>query len=1023
MSSYRIHTFASGEGQPVPSCDMGGFKDNGEMVGAIGLYNSISPGIWLWSSADEGCHGHAVDVKEFVGYNTNDTVSKYDAINAVSVVDSENFLHVCWPDDDVDGNIHYFNTSNFTREVLYNYNTGNGISMTIDSSDNLYLAFAGENHDVYFMKRTSGSWGSVVTVDTTGDFSETIGDIVIRLDSNDIPQIAWSVGSYGPYGVVYAKATSTAGTNWNARVQLDGGANNYITSIVMSVNQSTDKAYVAWGERDVGFMCATNQSGSWTDPVTIDTENYTSGDISIGSGGRIHFIIDIICSYIYTDNADLSNLTKDEWVFSLGSYPKFFGPTGGTDDYAFMYYSYSGGTGLNIYKGANWTGVSDPGVNFGVGAIDEQDMDTQYPTISDFTVTGLNLTTVEATWDWDGDTANDLTPTFKYYRLYTSEVNQATAEARGSAAAATIDTRSVESQELSVSPGSTLYVAMFPCDIYGNEPPAGTYGDDSRTPPVVSITSLEQTDEVNGYVTITCVISDVNIDECKIRVYYGTTPGTQTNDPTLVGTEVDSTDPAQDPLPDVSNDETYQIGTNEPIEGSATGVTVAFKWDSHTDLGAVNDIYYIKLVGNDGLVDSAAVIDDIAIDSRPDQPSPPTIDNYTYNSITISQTPTTGEPTSTEYAIYIQGGTADNWLGSDGSLTDTEVWQTSDAWASTEISNLTPSTVYILYTKSRYSSSDDLESDNSDTTSQLLPSNPPTVSNFIINTPTDGSKKYTICYDMLDVDSSTVTVSFEYYNGTDYGAILNITGDVGEITGITGVAQTFVATWDAGGDYDDVTLTDTHLKILMDDTTQVITGTSDTFNLDTDNPVMPTDAYLSFASIGTDQMDISWNSNVTEAEQHFETYEIYLSTLSQVEANGRVTSDTCFLWDSNDDANLALTTIDTTTVTGLTHNSTYYCAFFAKDTYGNVSTVIEGSQATLRIYDITGSVLDQNGYGVPNANVFLYTKEDGNFINSTTTDSLGAYSFMVTNDNEHYIIVKKSKYGGGVTDGIFGVGR
>jgi len=1001
-------------------------KQNGELYMVCGGGSTLK----MYSSADLGANWHRVELNSLLGFS--------GSVSGSSIcIGSDDVIHVAF----VTTKVYYFNTKNFDLKEIATIKNGSlECYLAIDGNDKLHLIYVPADGYLSYTSSTDNgeNWSAEEEIDTS--FSPSCGAkgcMSMAIDNNNYPHVVWEYASSFESKATALMYSERTGGSWAGAVtiatagvgsQFEGGLN------VENTPGSAD-LYVVSTHFNFSYfsqMCYTNQSGSWAAGVTVST---ISGgirwiDIAISGDPYFQFLYGDTNSLMHASytNADLSGIVTTvtaETLLGPVYYQNFLqGAVGaGIEATAYVYYdaSYSS---TKFGKLDNWTSPAPTTSQTGGIRIGSRDfaLDTMYPSITAFTAAIDSSLQTTLSWDWDGGSsgAHDIN-TFDSYTIYGSLVSQADANAKGGTeySGGDLNIRTTESYTITHGVG-TIYYAMFTKDIYGNESPTGTYTANTATAPLISSVTAAQTTSSNGHVGIVAVVTDANNEGLKLKVVYGTSTA-GTDDPTLYGSSVDKTTPVQSPLPDINNANTYQVGTATNITGTCDGSIVEFRWDSHTDLGAVNSTYYIGIIASDGtLTSNTEWSSGFTIDSRPDKPDPIVEVSKTAASITFNQTATTGETESTEYAIHVAGDWS-GWVTAGGGTAASENWQTSTNWTNTTLSGLTKLTDYTFYTRSRYSAEDPLVSDDSDTITITTPSIAPLITTVTISTPSDGSKQYTIEFDLSDEDNTILTLSYEYYDSSDYRPINTASGHFGEVA-VSTISSTYTMTWEAGSDANDLDIASCKIRITADDKTNRYTKESGNFKLDTKNPdTGSAELYLDKETINSIQ--VTWSATCTTEEINFDTYEIYVSSDSQSEASSRTTSATCILWNKDNDANLAYTTATTAVITGLTFNTTYYFAFDAVDTFGNYSTVLENSTATLAIYDITGQIKDQNGYFIPNATLYVYRRSDGALVTTTTSDTNGDFSFIVNDDNNYYIVAYKSLYGAGVLDNIVGVQR
>jgi hypothetical protein len=281
-----------------------------------------------------------------------------------------------------------------------------------------------------------------------------------------------------------------------------------------------------------------------------------------------------------------------------------------------------------------------------------------------------------------------------------------------------------------------------------------------------------------------------------------------------------------------------------------------------------------------------------------------------------------------------------------------------------------------------------------------------------------GNKKYTIVYTLKDADSTTETVQIQYNNGSAaYFDCLNLDGDFGSLTGITTANKYKMVTWDAGLDFNNQEVTSDIKVIATDSSGSTGNATSSSFSLDTLNPSFASGVTLTVSDYSYNSVTLIWSAAVTET--NFSKYEIYFNSTSLIDALNK----TGTVWDDDDDATLATKTTLTTTITGLSDNTAYYFAIFAKDTSLNYSTSEIGTSVTT--YDsltFSGYTRDYNEYTIGNVTVGLYRRDTGALILTTTSNSsTGLFTFTFADIAEsYYIIGYKANLKSGINDNLTG---
>lgn len=188
-----------------------------------------------------------------------------------------------------------------------------------------------------------------------------------------------------------------------------------------------------------------------------------------------------------------------------------------------------------------------------------------------------------------------------------------------------------------------------------------------------------------------------------------------------------------------------------------------------------------------------------------------------------------------------------------------------------------------------------------------------------------------IVYTLQDANNDTQQLNvYEYsLDNSSWNTMTTATDeDHSGLTGLSsssaGEAHTFV--WDACADVDGVDDSSVYVRLRSNDgVNNSSTTTSAAFAVDCAAPTGL--SQLTFDETNEQSVTVTWTA-ATEA--HFSHYEIHYGTNETNVNNG-----TASVWSDSDDAALGSLTTDTTTITGLTSETTYYFRIWAVDTFGN----------------------------------------------------------------------------------------
>ncbi len=401
---------------------------------------------------------------------------------------------------------------------------------------------------------------------------------------------------------------------------------------------------------------------------------------------------------------------------------------------------------------------------------------------------------------------------------------------------------------------------------------------------------------------------------------------------------------------------------------------------------------------------------------KPATPDSPTVANVGVSSADVTpdddDTDAAGiAPATFDHAIYISGP-GGGWVDTDGTITGSEVWQDVSTWGTITVIGLQTMTAYTAATKVRNPNDTSVESDLSTAVPFATGSTPPVIQNVQVSVPGDGSKYYVLEADIQDEDDVSLTVVWLYDIGAGFVSAVQVSGDVGVVTGVPASPgwKHITANWNAGSDIPGEEIAAAEIRLQVDDIVNRVTDDSAAFILDTKDPVISATLTASEPTLTTTRL--TWSAQAVEG--YLSTYELYISTVSIADAvakNG-------IKWDKDDDVDLGTLATLTTVVTGLTDTTPYYAALYAKDIRGNSSNeVVTESFVTASNYIISGRAQDQNGYLVPGATATPYLELTGAKAGTAdTTDSQGLYSIEVIEAGPFFVVVSKTGYGSYVED-------
>ena len=499
---------------------------------------------------------------------------------------------------------------------------------------------------------------------------------------------------------------------------------------------------------------------------------------------------------------------------------------------------------------------------------------------------------------------------------------------------------------------------------------------DINTAPTGAINSASELTNGTGKVNLSIEVDDGDDNDIKAKLEYkaGTSCASGTSDPTLdqtTGATADFNDSGG--APSVVNADTYQIGTtatNRIITSSGSN-TVAFVWDSGTDVPTADGTYCVRLTVNDDTVDQTTpatttlTLDNVA----PSGLSSLNITSIKATTASFSWS-AVSETNFNHYEIWYgtnqtdvqnRTGTASEWDNSDDANLATK------ALTSTTITGLSAGSTYYF----KIWAVDNYGNEGTVATVSSATNTSPTGAFNSASQTTNGTGKVNLSIEVDDGDDNDIKAKLEYKAGTSCASgtsdptldqTTGATADFNDSGGAPSVvnadtyqigttatnriitssgSNTVAFVWDSGTDVPTADGTYCVRLTVNDDTVDQTTPATTTLTLDN---VAPSGlSSLNITSIKATTASFSWSA---VSETNFNHYEIWYGT-NQTDVQNR--TGTASEWDNSDDANLATKTLTSTTITGLSAGATYYFKIWALDNYGNEGTVTDTSGNTLAL--------------------------------------------------------------------------
>ncbi|MBU0686876.1 MAG: hypothetical protein KKB81_03370 [Candidatus Margulisbacteria bacterium] len=223
---------------------------------------------------------------------------------SVLCVDSSGNPHIFYKDGSDNLKHAYKSGGSWSFETVDTSGAPTSISVAIDSSNTMYIAWINGNI-VKFRSGTTGSWGTAATIDS----GTTMRGVSVALDSSNVPHVAYFRYNGASSDIRYAEKTTGA---WSTPVALTdsypGTSGGYYSSMAIDSSGNIFYSYYKETSSSSGLKLAIKTGSTWSIKTIEDgdeTDNigyYNS--LALGSDGRVHIVY-------YADGRDLKYALED----------------------------------------------------------------------------------------------------------------------------------------------------------------------------------------------------------------------------------------------------------------------------------------------------------------------------------------------------------------------------------------------------------------------------------------------------------------------------------------------------------------------------------------------------------------------------------------------------------------------------------------------------------------------------------------------------------------------------------------
>ncbi len=222
-------------------------------------------------------------------------------------------------------------------------------------------------------------------------------------------------------------------------------------------------------------------------------------------------------------------------------------------------------------------------------------------------------------------------------------------------------------------PGMQYSFSLFAYDDYGHKSSSTQVTFTTNHLPLISFNAASQRTDGTGRADISIETYDINGDQVKVKVEYGSYSGgrcsfSSPQDPTLDTTDVNTTADFGDPK--VDNSEAYQIGSSTGYVLTNSGSnTVNFDWLSGLDLASSEGIYCLRATANDGDADSLSATTTLMIDNAaPSIPGNLGVSSVNGDDVELSFGSQSTDTNFSQYKIFYRQGSTTAPTESDSSF-------------------------------------------------------------------------------------------------------------------------------------------------------------------------------------------------------------------------------------------------------------------------------------------------------------------------------------------------------------------